>query len=359
MLDTNGLGFRVAFQPDRKHILGGGNGVILRWRLEDGEAVGKQTLGKTVYAISASMNQKWIVCGTQEGASVWDAEMQEKIIDVEGGDTVNAVDVSPDSTTFATGADRAVSIWHMTSGERLVGPLKHDFYVTAVRFSPNGERIATASSGRPIRVFDSRNGDELTTIETVTPSAWPNTLLAWSHDSRQIFAASKDSKIKSFDVSTGSKLAESQTLNGGDVKSIALAANGKFIATFAGGVMFFLDTSTLSLIDPVIDDGKEIYSIALSLDSDYLATTRVDGKITIRDLGAILPDAYGPFHVSICLFTMLACQIKPHSIFHYVRYLVARKGNQTSNFQPQVAMTTYHLIFPQYEFNIHSPKGPR
>ena len=314
MLDTNGLGFRVAFQPDRKHILGGGNGVILRWRLEDGEAVGKQTLGKTVYAISASMNQKWIVCGTQEGASVWDAEMQEKIIDVEGGDTVNAVDVSPDSTTFATGADRAVSIWHMTSGERLVGPLKHDFYVTAVRFSPNGERIATASSNRSIRVFDSRNGNELITIRTVTPSAWPSTLLAWSHDSLQIFAASQDNKIRLFDASEGSRLAESQTLTGnGEVDSIALAASGKFIATYAGRSISFLDASTLSLIDPVIEDSQDIFSIALSPNGGDMATGLNDGQITIRDLGSILPGSYGPFHVSICPFSFGMSDM-PHSI---------------------------------------------
>ncbi|KAG8215052.1 WD40-repeat-containing domain protein [Butyriboletus roseoflavus] len=305
----------VAFHPDGKHVLGGSDDGIRRWQLDNGQEVGKQT-GKTVYAISVSMDHKWIVSGTEEGVNVWDEEMQKKVLQhVDGTNSVNAVDVSPDSTTFAAGIDRAVSIWRITSGERLVGPLKHDFYVTAVRFSPNGERIATASSGRSIRIFDSRSGDELITIKTVTPSIWPITPLAWSNDGLQIFAASTDNKIKSFDVLTGSQLAKSQSLNGSNVKSIALAANKKFIATSSGSTTSFLDTSNLSLIDPVIEDSNGLWAIAISPNSGYLATGQYDGKIVIRDLGGVLPDSYGPFHVSICPFHV-GMSDKPHSVSH-------------------------------------------
>lgn len=110
-----------------------------------------------MYAISVSTDRKWVVCSTGEGASIWDAEIQEKVADVEDRNSVNAVDVSPDSTTFATGADRAVSIWLITSGRRPVGPVKHDFYVTAVRFSPDGERIATASHPLSLYTYTRNN----------------------------------------------------------------------------------------------------------------------------------------------------------------------------------------------------------
>ena len=301
----------VAFHTDEKHVLGGSHG-IRRWQVEDGQEVGKQ-LGKNPYAISVSKDRKWIVCATEEGgADVWDAEMQEKVVDVEGGKTVMTVDVSPDSTMFATGTglgDDTANVWSLTTGKRLVGPLKHDNYVTAVRFSPNGASIATANYHHLIRVFDSRNGGELITIETVTPTIWPSTPIAWSNDSGQIFVVSKDNKIKSFDVSTGSQLAESQTLSGGAADSIALAANGKCMATFADNVILFLDASTLSLIGPVIRDSTAIFSIALSPNGSDMATGLSDGKISIRYLGGILPDSYGPFHVSIYLLTVLACQI--------------------------------------------------
>ena len=41
-----------------------------------------------MYAISVSKDQKWIVHGTTEGASIWDAEVHEKVVEVEGRDEV-------------------------------------------------------------------------------------------------------------------------------------------------------------------------------------------------------------------------------------------------------------------------------
>ena len=357
MLDissSDGVG-AVTFHPDGRHILGGSSIGIRRRQLEDSQVVRKHT-GKDLHAISVSKDGKWMVCATAEGGTnVWDAEMQKKLIDVQHGKTVMTIDVSPDSTRFATGTgwgDNKASVWSLTSGEQLVGPLNHDSYVTVIRFSPNSECIATACWRSSIRVFDSRNGDELIIIKTITPPRWPSTLLAWSNDSQRIFAPSEDNRIKSFDVSMGLQLAESQTLHGGDVESIALAASGKFIATYTrGSVISFLETSSLSLIDPVIEDSKNnIYSVALSPDSGYLATGQNDGKIIIRDLGDILPDVYGPFHVSISPFTVLACQISLISspIFtHYVRHLIAGKDNQASCLQHRVVVTTNHLVLPR------------
>ena len=307
----------VAFHPDGKHLFSGNSDEIRRWRLADGQEVGKQT-GMNLNAISVSGNHKWTVCGTENwAASVWDAEIHEKVIDVEGKNKVYAVDASPDSTRFATGTRKGASIWSITSGERLVGPLEHDLYVSGVRFSPNGEHLATACRGGAIRVFDSYNGNKLVAIETSTAALYPITPLAWSNGGQQIFAVSNDKKIKSFNFSTGSQLAESQILNGDNVRSLALAANGNFIAAITNRGISFLDTTTLSRIDPVIEDSEDICSVALSPDGGCIATGRPDGKIIIRDLGGILPNVYGPFRVSICAFMMLAFWISPwHSVSH-------------------------------------------
>ena len=299
VLDTgrSGLVYAIVFHPDGMHNLGGGIDGIRRWRLADGQEVGNQT-GTELRAISASRDQKWIVCGTASGASIWDAGLREKVIDVEGQNPVWAVDISSDSTRFATATETDVCIWSISSGERLVGPLKHGGFVRGIRFSPSGEHIASMEK-KSIRIFDSRTGDELTTITTAAPSLVVNTPLAWSNDGRQIFAISNDTKIRAFQVSTGSQLTESQILNGGDAKSIALATSGKFIATCAGSTIYFLDASTLTRIGHVIKESTYIKSIALSLDSRYIATGLDDGKIAVRELGHILPDSYGPFHVSI------------------------------------------------------------
>ena len=305
-LDTGtrsyGFVYAVAFHPDGKHVLSGTMDELQRWRLADGREVRKEREMR-VFSISVSRDDKWIVCGTAKGASVWDGEMRKEVIHVEGEIGVDAIDVCPDSTRFATGNDEnTVSVWSMVTGERLVGPLKHDAYVdvNGIRFSPDGEHIATTCD-TSIRIFDSHNGDELVTIHTHLPRWGAITPVAWSSDGQQSFAASRDNKIKAFDTSTGTQLTESQILHGenDNVHSIALAADGKFIVTFAGRSIWCLDTSTLARIGPVIEDVELIRSIAISLDSTRLATGRHDGRITIHDLSKILPNVHGPFNVSI------------------------------------------------------------
>ena len=162
------------------------------------------------------------------------------------------------------------------------------------------------ASASPLHATVARSASS--TVATATRSS-PSTLpypqsphplrLAWSSDGQQIFATSEDGKIRS----TGSQRAELQLPNANDgyyAHSIALAPNGKFIATFADRTISLLDTSTLTRISPVIEGGERIWSIAISSDGSYLATGQIDGEIIIYNINDIPPGSHGPSHASIC-----------------------------------------------------------
>ena len=290
----------VAFHPDGKHFFDGTTKGIRRWRVADGQELGKQT-GMDTCAISVSKDEKWVVCGTWNEASVWDAELREKVVEVESGKFVLAVDVAPDCIKFATGTyQKQVAIWNITTGEKLLGPLEHGGLVISVKFSPDGGRLATAClRDSPIRIFDAHNGDHLISIQNAIPSE-SYLPIVWSTHGQQLFAVSEDYRIKSFDSPTGSPLIEWQIHeNSNGAMSIALSSNGKFIASSAGRFVSFWDASTHTRLG-IVEQTHNIYSIALSPDGCRLATgSRGSGSSTIWDLRGILPDSYLPGNVSI------------------------------------------------------------
>ncbi|KAG9316862.1 WD40-repeat-containing domain protein [Chiua virens] len=295
--------YSVAFSPlvDAKHgqcVVGGGQSKALgRWRVDDGRAV-EAPIGVSSYLlnITVSKDGRLIACGGSNGlAAVWDVQTHRTVVkpDVDGGQ-VCAVDLSPDATMFATGAHKNMCVWSVQDAGRLcLGPLKHTYSVAAVKFSPSGDRIATATWERDsIRLYDSTNGQLLADIRERVSSPY-NTSLVWSHDGRQLYASSNAGKIKCFHLS-GSMLswAEWNAVQADNrPTAIALASNGKFVATASYRFISFWDTSTHVQIGPIIDHAERVWSIAISEDG-CLACGGDDKKITLRNLRDILPRFY-------------------------------------------------------------------
>ena len=286
--------------------------MLQRWSVDDGHEIGEpiRVKGASVYAIAVSPDRKWLVCGLkfpdtingEARVGVWDAQTHENVLNIHGHtDSVLSVHISFDSTKFATGAsDKLTFIWNMTTGQRLVGPLRHDGWVVAVRFSPTGDRIATATAENPeaksIRIYNSDNGQQLLVIP-FQAKAIISSSLAWSADGRQLFGLSYG-EIKCFDTSSGS-LRSKWTIPGkGYPASIALAHSEKFIITSSHDSLSFWDVSTNQQIGTVITHASPVWSIALSSDDEYIATGEENGKITFRNLRDILPGSYFAITVS-------------------------------------------------------------
>lgn len=313
IIEINGkdMIYSVFFAKDGKQVVSGGvEGMIRRWRVDDGLEVGEPipVEGAKIYAAVLSPDRKWLACGLRgsdwkDGRAdirVWDVQTDGKVRDIHGHtNTVFSVDMSPDSTKLATGAtDKVVFIWSLTTRKKLVGPLKHDGWVVAVRFSPNGDRIATAAAENPdaksIRIYNSHNGQRLLNIP-FRVSGNLGSLLTWSADGRQLFAVSYG-VAKCFDTSTGVTLSK-WSIPDGSPASIALARNQNFIVISGKDGLSFWDASTHMQLGPVIKYTSTIWGIALSPDDDCIATGEANGKITLRNLRDILPFSY--FTVSV------------------------------------------------------------
>ena len=208
--DSRGNIFSVAFLVDGRHIVSGGKeGRIRRWRVEDGMEAGTlMDAGSTVYDIAVSRDGKWIVSGTESGrVQVWNADDGKKVTEFRRHHgSIYAVDVSPDSTKIASGSfDKTACVWSLSTDKRLLGPWKHNQPVFAVKFSPDGRFIATAT-GNSISVYDGRDGNLVVTV-SIEVAFSRNQSLAWSSNSKQLFAVSSG-KIICLDASTGATLSQ-------------------------------------------------------------------------------------------------------------------------------------------------------
>jgi WD40 repeat protein len=135
-------------------------------------------------------------------------------------------------TRIESGFDRIctspyVGIWEETPLQEVRQLHGHTDWIRSAAFSPDGQRIVTASYDRTARIWDVATGQELIKLSGHIDRVWS---AAFSPDSQFIVTASKDRTARIWDANTGKVL---QTLSGhsGTVLSAAFSPDGKYIVT--------------------------------------------------------------------------------------------------------------------------------
>lgn len=159
--------------------------------------------GKTEYevrALAVDVEKSEIYAGTIKGVvQVWNDRFENTNLDIPETFAVNVLAVSPDHKLLAIGREKGDAIiWHLEE-KRIVRIISgHQSAITAIDFSPDNERILTASRDGTVRVWDIFDSKKFP-IVLDDHNDWVMTA-CFDQSGSKILTGSKDKTIRIFNL---------------------------------------------------------------------------------------------------------------------------------------------------------------
>jgi WD40 repeat protein len=164
----------------------------------------------------------------------WKRLVDGRLLTLEGhDDTVTAVAFSPNRRRLASASlDRTVRLWELPTG-RLVRKLTgHEAGVVGVGFSPDGRLLVSAARDGAVKVWDAATGKERFTLTGQSGTGGGG---AFGPDGKRLASAAGEA-VKLFETDGGKEVA-SFPAGPGTVTAVAFAPDGKRIAAAAEGAV--------------------------------------------------------------------------------------------------------------------------
>lgn len=157
----------VAFTPDGRHVLSpSSNATAKLWEAETGREVRSFIHGTDVTYIAISPDSKWSATGGADGnVNIWETATGRLAVTVPTvASRITSLDFSRDSQRLAATSGRVITIIDVASPSKPLTLRGHDEQVNGAGFSPDGLRLASASSDETVKIWDTATGESLLSI---------------------------------------------------------------------------------------------------------------------------------------------------------------------------------------------------
>lgn len=181
---------------------------------------------------------------------------------------VSSARFSPDGQRLVTASgDSTAQIWDAHTGATLGGPLRHHSFVNSAAFSPDEQRVVTASADSTAQVWDAQTGARLG-----IPLKHHNVVLsaAFSSDGQRVVTASEDSTAQIWDARTGANLLLLRC--GSFVNSAAFSPDGRRVVTASWDTAQVWDAHTGAKVGSPLLAVGDVWSAAFSPDGGRVLT---------------------------------------------------------------------------------------
>lgn len=224
--------------------------------------------------------KSWRTAGTDEGRLALAKAFPERLATFKHDARVQYALFSPDGERVVTASsDHTARVWGAVDGH-LIATLKgHTDRVLFAQFSPDGQRIVTASSDHTVIIWDSANGHPLVTLRGHTDEV---ICAQFSPDGHLIASTSNDRTIRVWSSVDGRLVT---TLSGPrDQFAAQFSPDGKVLITAGeGNTVRAWSITDGRLVTTFSGHEREIVHAAFSMDGRQLLTASRDRTVRLWD----------------------------------------------------------------------------
>jgi WD40 repeat protein len=199
----------VKWSPDGKRLLTGSSDKTARvWDAVNGKQLLRLDHENEVYFALWSPDGSQILTNEADHSRLimWDSNSGERLFSFEGHSLpINCAKWSPAGDRIASASDDGTArIWDAQTGSELLVLSGHEDWVQTLNWSPSGERILTTSGDHTAIIWDAMTGEPIYTLRGHTNNlTWES---QWSPSGDRILTTARDGTLKVWDAFTGKEL---------------------------------------------------------------------------------------------------------------------------------------------------------
>jgi WD40 repeat protein len=277
----------IAYSPDGQRLASGSDdGTAKLWDAKSGKLL--RTIAErdssitAIGAVGFSPDGKRLAGAITEDATVriWDTATGRPLCKLQGHTgNVTRLAFSPDGQRLATASeDHTVKVWSTDTGRELVTLAGHADGVAGVAFSPGGGRLASAGYDNTVRVWDSASGLLCFTLAGHAAAVMD---VAYSPDGQRLATASLDDTVKFWSAKGGHAVEAVRVA--GTTRGVAFSPDGRHLAGGRGQHVVVLDTATGKEVRTLKGHEMQMAALAYAPDGKRLASLSFDNTVRVWD----------------------------------------------------------------------------